>query len=389
MPLLLALALLVQLELAAASTAETCGEPTTEGHSLIQKQRTSKYGALDKPTEKPTDVIADNTCTPIENHGSYFTIPLVVGSKDEKVDLIVDTGSSALVVSDCACESCRLRERCVNAANSSTNKLNCFKDSDGASLPIAMNIEYASGGIHGYIANDRVLMGSVESEVKLMVVREAELDFHTEFQGIVGLGVPMNKTSILEYAKEVEAEMEKEATEAKKASKKEASTKEASKEAKEEAKEASKEASEKASKESKEASKELSEKASKESKEASEKRKEAAKSKGAAKSKEATKSKEAPESKEAPKATAAKEAASPTQAQGVPAAMHEENRTCSITYAATEHSDQSTLLRVGVVDGFLEQLKAKRFSMCFNSNKPGVLRINQEKPSPEHTLENT
>lgn len=41
---------------------------------------------------------------PLENHGSYSAVKIGIGTPRQYLDLIADTGSSAVIVTHCACQ---------------------------------------------------------------------------------------------------------------------------------------------------------------------------------------------------------------------------------------------------------------------------------------------
>eukprot|EP00929_Paragymnodinium_shiwhaense_P071982 TRINITY_DN36549_c0_g1_i1.p1 TRINITY_DN36549_c0_g1~~TRINITY_DN36549_c0_g1_i1.p1 ORF type:complete len:725 (-),score=158.16 TRINITY_DN36549_c0_g1_i1:119-2293(-) len=127
-------------------------------------------------------------CAPLKNMGSYFTVPVEVGTPAQNFSVIADTGSEYLIVASCVCQDqgeCSPSDRCFTG----TNKSSTFMISK---QPQGMNLMFGSGAIQVYLATDvaRVggLQGTLDNGVLLMV--SSELDFGGSFEGLLGLGLP-------------------------------------------------------------------------------------------------------------------------------------------------------------------------------------------------------
>merc|ERR1719386_672126 len=110
---------------------EGCEHAPSVCSSLFQASRQQQLSGRQQLVNEVAGDLAGEQCTKISNQGTFFTASLLFGSKKQKVDVLVDTGSTALVVADCLCESCGLtKKECVDAAGSSSYKTNCVHGSE-------------------------------------------------------------------------------------------------------------------------------------------------------------------------------------------------------------------------------------------------------------------
>jgi hypothetical protein len=134
---------------------------------------------------------AETSCVPLKNTGTCSTVRVQVGTPPQIFDLVADTGSNALLVESCICQSlhqCGSGDKCFEFNKSSSASLT----HDAAGNVSQMLLSYGSGDIRAIVTTDVVRVGKVEAEltdsVMLMVTRN--LDFGGPFEGILGLGTP-------------------------------------------------------------------------------------------------------------------------------------------------------------------------------------------------------
>lgn len=296
-----------------------------QGRSFLQR-----FGGGIALEDEPS--AGHESCTEIDNHGTYFSVPLLWGSGQEKVDVIVDTGSNTLVVTDCYCgSSCRVSDgMCVVPDLSSSYDLHCQKNASSEGTPQIATIMYGSGAIAGYIAEDTVTVGTLTLTAKMLVVQVSYLNIATPFQGILGLGLPLNKTELEQMSVQASAEAG-------------------------------------GSGESSQIQRHP----------------------GVPET-EASRKLRRPNLRAPARADAVEQVAGESEIPGLPDTdWVRDDVTCGTTIAMDSTSIEASAEGAGYVDGLLEQSNAQRFSMCFNDGTtPGVLRINQPKADPQDTLEN-
>lgn len=173
------------------ATSSSCS--AVKSGSLLQ--RASRTSGLLAATVQQSP---GETCAPLQNHGTYFTIRVHVGTPqagtgDQHFDIVADTGSDALIVADCICVergSCSPDDKCFTGTNhSSTFEL--FEGPAGSSVPSIL-LTYGSGTVQAVIASDMVHVGGVAAKMEnsLLLMVDKALDFDTSFEGILGLGMP-------------------------------------------------------------------------------------------------------------------------------------------------------------------------------------------------------
>ncbi|CAK9006132.1 unnamed protein product [Durusdinium trenchii] len=144
-----------------------------------------------------TRELADS-CAALKNRQSYSAVSIGVGTPPQHFDLVADTGSSAVIVTHCACQEAS----CYGYSSScftGTNRSETFvlpKDSEGDPHLLAM--EFGSGVIYGVLATDVVSLGPVKARMNesLVLMYDHQLDSGiTDFEGIFGLGLPYGEAS--------------------------------------------------------------------------------------------------------------------------------------------------------------------------------------------------
>lgn len=141
---------------------------------------------------------AAETCSSLENHGSYFNIAIEVGTPGQRFDLVADTGSNALIVPDCHCKDdglCKDLDRCFKAKASTT-----FSTPHGESKSdpapgsfIVATMTYGSGTITSVVSSDVVAVAGIKTDMQgglFLMEDDRLLAIDGGFQGIFPLGVP-------------------------------------------------------------------------------------------------------------------------------------------------------------------------------------------------------
>lgn len=148
-------------------------------------------------TPEAMKVARQTYCSPLKNHQSHSTLRVQVGTpKPDRAaqffDLIADTGSSSIIVTNCMCKknACSsYSSPCFKGTNSST--FSVPKDSEGDATPTSMT--FGSGQIFAVLATDTVSVGSVKAVMNnsLLMLYDHQLDAGiTNFEGIFGVGIP-------------------------------------------------------------------------------------------------------------------------------------------------------------------------------------------------------
>lgn len=140
---------------------------------------------------------SSSDCVPLKNQGSHSTIRVQIGTpksgKDPQMfDLIADTGSSSIIVTNCICKKMACEgysSPCFLGKNSKTFLVTT--DSNGDALPIRMT--FGSGGVDAVLSSDRVRVGRIDALMNnsLLMLYDHQLDAGiTNFEGIFGIGIP-------------------------------------------------------------------------------------------------------------------------------------------------------------------------------------------------------
>jgi len=115
---------------------------------------------------------------------SEFVGTIAVGTPPQKMDVILDTGSSQLWINSekCKSESCLIHKR-FDSSKSST-----FKQ-----LPVGMSVRFGSGKIYGTLGQDTIAIGPIQvtGQTTGMIERAIGGVFMSgPFDGIMGLSFP-------------------------------------------------------------------------------------------------------------------------------------------------------------------------------------------------------
>jgi len=125
-------------------------------------------------------------CTPLDNRGTYFSLEVGVGSPPQKFDVVADTGSDAVIIPSCICQTagrCDKKDKCFSGTNHSSTFL------IQTEVPM-VSMEFGSGTITSALATDVVSVGSVNGTMQdgLLLMVDRQLDIRGAFEGILGLG---------------------------------------------------------------------------------------------------------------------------------------------------------------------------------------------------------
>lgn len=144
----------------------------------------------------------DTSCSPLQNHGSYSSVRVNIGSPPQAFNLIADTGSDNVIVQSCICKEQGFCPKdfgnCFRGSNKSESfKLDTtqLKQEEGVSLVL---MRFGSGDIAALQASDVVSIGAATAYMNnslLLMVKQA-LQISGTFEGILGLGRPLDKAAI-------------------------------------------------------------------------------------------------------------------------------------------------------------------------------------------------
>jgi hypothetical protein len=139
-------------------------------------------------------------CVSLKNEGSYFTIPLCVGTPPQCFDVVADTGSNSVIVPSCICGEraggCKREDKCYRGTNKSSTFLM------GEEMPM-MAITFGSGTIQAAVVTDVVDVGGVRATMRegvLLMMDRTQLRISGTFEGIFGLGVPKQTEQVVSLA---------------------------------------------------------------------------------------------------------------------------------------------------------------------------------------------
>jgi len=136
-------------------------------------------------------------CTDLVNQGTHFSIDVNVGTPPQTFSVIADTGSNTLIVPSCSCQAkgrCPKSDRCFQGTNRSSS-FRMMLEKSGA--PVSMVLSYGSGQVQGVVAQESVQVGSIKTFMDdgLVLMTDRALTGAAEkgsFEGILGLGIPID-----------------------------------------------------------------------------------------------------------------------------------------------------------------------------------------------------
>eukprot|EP00930_Biecheleria_cincta_P001776 TRINITY_DN102876_c0_g1_i1.p1 TRINITY_DN102876_c0_g1~~TRINITY_DN102876_c0_g1_i1.p1 ORF type:complete len:500 (-),score=67.72 TRINITY_DN102876_c0_g1_i1:101-1600(-) len=154
-------------------------------------------------TPEAMKVARETYCSPLKNHQSHSTLRVQVGTPNpgraaQFFDLIADTGSSSVIVTNCMCKknACwSYSSPCFKGSNSSS--FSVPQDSKGDVAPVSMT--FGSGQIFAVLATDVVSVDRVKAVMNksLLMLYDHQLDAGiTNFEGIFGVGIPYHEGAL-------------------------------------------------------------------------------------------------------------------------------------------------------------------------------------------------
>mmetsp|Transcript_58175 Transcript_58175/g.138504 ORF Transcript_58175/g.138504 Transcript_58175/m.138504 type:complete len:632 (+) Transcript_58175:92-1987(+) len=136
------------------------------------------------------------TCTPLTNRGTHSTVDIEVGTPSQRFTVVADTGSNSIVIPSCLCQTaggCSTEDRCFVGTNTSST---FFINMSQSEPPPELLVTYGSGSIYAVVANDVVKVGDISAKMDdgILLMTENALTLPAGvFEGILGLGVPIQK----------------------------------------------------------------------------------------------------------------------------------------------------------------------------------------------------
>lgn len=133
---------------------------------------------------------ADLGCVPLTNHGSFSTVEVGVGTPEQQLSVIADTGSDTFIVLSCECVNlgkCHPSEHCFTGSGKSST----FRGEPRPSLAHT-TLAFGSGEVDVIAASDTARLGSVHASMEgaLLLMVDERLDAKISLEGILGLGLP-------------------------------------------------------------------------------------------------------------------------------------------------------------------------------------------------------
>lgn len=138
-----------------------------------------------------------SSCSPLKNHDSFSTIEVQIGTPPQKFDLVADTGSNDVIVQSCVCQENGFCPKEFGKCFRGTNKSSSFamQYKENSRTPQALLLSFGSGQIAAVASTDKVKVGSAEAYMdnSLLLMVKQGLSIRGQFEGILGLGRPMEK----------------------------------------------------------------------------------------------------------------------------------------------------------------------------------------------------
>lgn len=165
------------------------------GVSTLQQKGRLAQGSFASVDDVPS---SEPLCAQLMNHGTYATVELSVGTPPQKINVVADTGSTAVVVLSCAYADAGHSNHEIDGVNHcfrGTNHSSTFNVETGSrAFPRTTVLSYGSGDIHAVVATDVVRIGAVRATMKggLLLMVDRALNFDGPFEGILGLGIPQH-----------------------------------------------------------------------------------------------------------------------------------------------------------------------------------------------------
>lgn len=143
-----------------------------------------------------------NSCTALWNRGTHSTVSVDVGTPPRKFDIVADTGSDAIIVASCGCVAsgaCIEEEtaQCFKTKGKSSSSTYEAASFASPKHPALLTMEFGSGMITTEVVSDVVTVGGVKVKMNdgLLLMVDKQLDFSGPFEGILGLGIPQQRST--------------------------------------------------------------------------------------------------------------------------------------------------------------------------------------------------
>lgn len=128
----------------------------------------------------------------MENNGTHYSVLVELGTPGQPFSVVADTGSNSLIVPSCVCQDsghCSNEDRCFRG----TNKSSSFVLPQTANGELeATVVTFGSGPVQAVRANDVAQVGGLKVNMSdgVLLMIDQKLDLPGNFEGILGLGVP-------------------------------------------------------------------------------------------------------------------------------------------------------------------------------------------------------
>lgn len=198
-----ALLLACSLSGARASEEATCtqGSPSASAAGAAIRQDVSEGVSL-LATRSRRSRRSKVACASLDNHETYFTVDVAIGTPPQIFALVADTGSNSMIVESCTCKEagyCGAENPCFTGTNKSTTFHFDPKMDE-------MVLTFGSGDIQAAKCEDVARVAGVEINMTdgILLMTDQALDFGGPFEGILGLGPPQPAKEANEVAEESE-----------------------------------------------------------------------------------------------------------------------------------------------------------------------------------------
>jgi len=131
------------------------------------------------------------TCAPLENHGTFSSAKVGIGTPPQEFKLVADTGSDNLIVQSCLCKESGACPEEYGTCFRGTGRSSTFAIQDQEQLH-SFVMSFGSGDILVVRASDEATVGTAKTFMNnslLLMVKQA-LKIRGPFEGILGLGRP-------------------------------------------------------------------------------------------------------------------------------------------------------------------------------------------------------
>jgi len=178
------------------------------GSADVRRSLRAMKGSLAAEEHRDSEIPGSSQkCAEITNQGSHFSLDMQVGTPQQTLAVVVDTGSRPLVLKSCTCErqgSCKKNEgKCFGVKHSatfsvagSTKPLVKMDLLHPDAIPVTA-INYGSGQVVTAVGSDDVRAGKVSAHMtdSLFLIVDHSLNIPAP-DGILGLGAPSTQSFV-------------------------------------------------------------------------------------------------------------------------------------------------------------------------------------------------